>query len=111
MKGTNRTLLKLLINDQFGKGINKVDLFNALEVFIDKHYPPERNHHYFTEIHKKQLLTELLVDIREAGGVKLWKEKLQPKVIRYPNGMVMPTSDQKLFKNKKQEQHHQDQSS
>ena len=77
MLGQKRALLRVVLNKEFSKGINKVDLFNVLEDFIDKQYPdPQGGGQYFTHHSKTKILHELALDIHRAGGLKVWKKKL-----------------------------------
>ena len=76
MKPSNRPLLQRVINEQFGRGINKVDLFNAIELFIDTYYPPPPRSHDSVNKRKSGMLQALLEDIYQAGGIKKWKSQL-----------------------------------
>jgi len=76
MLGHKRALLKTLINKQFAQGINKVDLFNALEKFINDQYPEKLSSVYLTKNSKNDILSELARDIKNAGGLDLWKKKI-----------------------------------
>ncbi|MCK5016200.1 MAG: hypothetical protein KAS32_03930 [Candidatus Peribacteraceae bacterium] len=70
--------LQKVIDTQFGRGINKMDLMNALAEFIDHHYPTVdvSKRKYFNNHHKNEILHQLSLDIYEAGGVIRWKELL-----------------------------------
>jgi len=76
MLGRNRVLLRSIINKEFSEGINKINLFNALERFIDFYYPTKGGEGvYFTYATKSKILHELAVDIAREGGLKSWKKK------------------------------------
>jgi len=76
MLGHKKTLLKGLINRQFSQGINKIDLLNALEEFIDEQYPEVGDSKYLTKSMRTKILQELAFDIKNAGGLEIWKKKM-----------------------------------
>jgi len=76
MLGRKKILLKTLINKQFSTGINKVDLFDALETFIEENYPEANPAVYMSHSKKTQILQDLAFDIRQAGGLEIWKKQL-----------------------------------
>ncbi len=97
MLPSNRTLLKIVINKEFGKGINKVNLFIAIEEFIDLHYPPVDTRHNRRQLNRTEILNQLVHDIQKAGGLQEWKIGIQgPVVGSFP------------FKKKKQSQYQSD---
>jgi len=60
--------LQKLISEQFGKGINKKDLFTSLEGFIDDNYH---------EVKGKTYLSELVREMEAVGGYRSWKKQLR----------------------------------
>jgi len=68
--------LQRIVNQQFGNGINKVDLMRALEQFINEEYPEKRSSIYLTKRVKSDILDDLAKDIKIAGGLDSWKKKL-----------------------------------
>ncbi len=81
MLPSNRTLLKIVISKEFGKGINKIDLFLVIEEFIDLHYPPLDTRHNRRQFNRTEILHQLVHDIQKAGGLKEWKISIQGPII------------------------------
>ncbi len=77
MLGSKKVMLKNLISKEFSEGINKANLLNSLEQFINENYPEKiKDGVYFTYRVKAKILHELAFDIKEAGGLELWKKKI-----------------------------------
>ena len=96
----NRQKLRVLIDKQFGKGINKKDLFDAFVEFLDYNYPTTsvESSKYFTSRVKNQILHDLAIDIRDAGGLEQWKKKLITSFVPII-GSLPPTTKKKKHYN------------
>jgi len=72
----NRSELRYIINEQFNNGINKENLFDAMENFIDKHYPPDEVKLLAESLNHKNIIRSFVHDVRKAGGYRNWKKSL-----------------------------------
>lgn len=72
-----KILLRQVIDRQFGIGINKIDLLNAISNFIDDYYPTSPpTTVYTTKRQKSIIMNDLILDIKDAGGLTRWKKQL-----------------------------------
>ena len=99
MLPANRQKLRWLLDTQFGRGINKKDLFEVLVKFIDYNYPTTTTRMYFTSRLKNEVLHELALDIRDSGGLDKWKKKVQTFAIPIV-GTLSPSKKKKEQKSK-----------
>lgn len=68
MYAAQKLKLQKLLNKQFGDGINKAHLMEALEEFIDENYH---------EVRGKTYLSTFVKELDAAGGYKTWKKQFQ----------------------------------
>ncbi len=69
MKRIQRTALRRVIWDHFDKGADRNKLMDEMVEFIEKHYAE-------VSLTNNQVLSELIIDIKDSGGLNRWKQRL-----------------------------------
>ena len=69
MKKVERSKLRVLIWNHFEKGADRRRLMDEIVAFIETHYTD-------IELTNNQALHQLINEIKDSGGLELWKKRL-----------------------------------